>query len=53
MRAIRLPYFLKAASTQRFWGSVRETYEKPFREYVDSIMSEIESGEDSGEAMDE
>ena len=52
-RILALHYYLKAASTQRFWRAVRETYEKPFRDYVDSIVRKIEAGEDSGEATQE
>jgi hypothetical protein len=52
MRALRLPYFLKAASTQRFWRSMRDSYEKSFREYVDSMIAEVDAGEGAGESSE-
>ena len=52
MKAQRLPYFLKPISGRRFWQSARETYEEAFRDYVDSIVEEIEAGEESVQATD-
>jgi hypothetical protein len=51
-RVLALHYYLKAPSTRKFWRSVRETYEKSFREHVDSLVAEIEAGEDSREATE-
>jgi hypothetical protein len=44
---VGLVYFLKVPSTRFFWRAARGLYESSFREYIDSLVSEIEASDDS------
>jgi hypothetical protein len=48
---VGLRYFLDVPAVRDFWREIRGMYESSFRDYIDSMVSEIEGGEDPGEAV--